>query len=274
MTIVQRGDGPALVLVPGIQGGWEYMRPAIDALAQSFRVITFSLCGERGSGWGRPRGMDDYADQVARALDVCHLQQAIVCGVSFGGLVALRFAARYTATTSALVLVSTPGPGFRLRPRHEWFARHPRLCGPLFIAGFPTRVGPELVRAIPDRRCLARFAWGQLSAFGRAGVSFPRMAERARLIGTLDTAADCARVSAPTLVVSGEPPLDHVVSAEGTCEYARLIQGARAVRLDRTGHLGAITRPDAFAAAVRDFVRAAEGGGPDPGGRRTDPHAA
>ena len=38
-----QGDGPTLVLVPGLQGRWEYVRPAVEALARYFTVVTFSL---------------------------------------------------------------------------------------------------------------------------------------------------------------------------------------------------------------------------------------
>ena len=55
-------------------------------------------------------------------------------------------------------------------------------------------------------------------------------------------------------MVTGEPSLDHVVSAEGTSEYQRLIRHARIVRLERTGHLGYITRPREFAAIVHGFL--------------------
>ena len=48
--------------------------------------------------------------------------------------------------------------------------------------------------------------------------------------------------------------MDHVVSATSS-EYLRLIAGARSAVLERTGHLGTMTRPDAFAALVHDFVR-------------------
>ena len=46
MTIIERGDGPPLVLIPGLQGRWEYVRPTVDALSQYFRVLSFSLCDE------------------------------------------------------------------------------------------------------------------------------------------------------------------------------------------------------------------------------------
>jgi pimeloyl-ACP methyl ester carboxylesterase len=87
-----------------------------------------------------------------------------------------------------------------------------------------------------------------------APVSLSQMAARARMIANEDVTPDCARVTAPTLVVTGEAGLDHVVPVEGSSEYLRLIPNARAVMLERTGHLGSITRPEAFAAIVREFI--------------------
>jgi pimeloyl-ACP methyl ester carboxylesterase len=86
------------------------------------------------------------------------------------------------------------------------------------------------------------------------------MACRARMIAALDGAADCARISAPTLVVTGERALDHVVSVDDSVGYVSLIPGARGVVLERTGHLGSITRPADFAAIVREFAGAADVG--------------
>jgi pimeloyl-ACP methyl ester carboxylesterase len=89
------------------------------------------------------------------------------------------------------------------------------------------------------------------------------MAARAKLLTGGDPAGDCSRVTAPTLVISGERDLDRVVPADGTSEYARLIPGARMSIIERTGHIGALTRADLFAAMVRDFVM--DGAGAAPG---------
>ena len=73
------------------------------------------------------------------------------------------------------------------------------------------------------------------------------MAARAQLIVNTDIVADCSRVTAPTLVVTGERALDRVVPVDGTLAYVPLIAGARHQTLARTGHLGSITTPEAFA---------------------------
>jgi pimeloyl-ACP methyl ester carboxylesterase len=240
---------PTLILIPGIQGRCEYMRPAVDALSEHFTVRTFSLCNAST--------LDAYVDQVAGTMDAEELERAVVLGVSFGGLVALRFAAIHPERTDALVLASTPAPGWRLRPRHLLYARLPWVLGPLFMLESPWRLRVEFAAAFPEARDRRAFKRSMVRTLIAAPISLPQMAARARLMSSIDLTGDCAHVSAPTLVVTGEQELDHVVPVDGSSQYARLIAGARTATLARTGHLGTITRPDAFAAMVRDFVKEA-----------------
>jgi|SRR5687767_4800557 len=250
MTVIDKGQGSPIVVVPSLQGRWEYLSPAIDALARSHRVITFSLSAARG--------LDVLADQLEAALNDRKLERATILGISFGGRVALRFAARRPERTSALILVSVPGPRFRMKRSHRVYARYPRLFAPLFFAAMPARVWSELAAAVPDSRARRAFAKWQLRTFVRAPLSPSQMAARALLIDGMDTAVACDNVTAPTLIVSGEPRLDYVVPSDGTIEYARMIAGARSVTLKGTGHLGSITKPEAFATLVGDFLGAQE----------------
>lgn len=256
MQIIDRGHGIPIVIVPGIQGRWEYLRPAVEALAGSFRVITFALAGERKSRrrFDPDRGLDNFVDQIDDVLDQRGLTSAVVCGVSFGGIVALRYAAERPVKTSALMLVSTPGPDFQLKRRHRVYARAPWLFAPAFLAEIPVRVRPELERALPNGSERLRFSWRQVRTFFGAPMSLSRMAERTALLQTSSRRKDCARVVAPTLVVAGEPSLDRIVPPDGTAGYVHLIAGARSARIDDSGHLGSITRPAAFLAIVKDFL--------------------
>lgn len=246
MRLIDTGTGTPLVLVPGIQGRWEYMRPAVDALSAHFRVLTCSL--------DDAPSLETHAAQIAALLDRSGVERAVICGVSFGGMVALQFAASYPERTAFLILASTPAPVFRLRKRHEIYARLPWVFGPLFLAEVPWRLRREIAAALPDRRARRRFRLDALRTFASARLSFSRMAARARLMTAVDLRPVCAKVSARTLIVTGERLLDFVVPVDGSSMYAKLIPNARAVVLERTGHLGSITRPEAFASVIKQFV--------------------
>ena len=254
--MIDVGSGPPVVLIPGIQGRWEWMSPAVDALERRCRVLSFSLAGDRGSGrlFEPARGFDPYLDQIEEVITRAGLADAAVCGVSFGGLVALHWAARRPERTRALVLVSTPSPDWEPGYRVNWYLRAPKLLSPLFVAQSPFRLGPEIWRALDCVGDRLAFSGRQLARVTRSPSSPMRMAERVRLMSTIDFEADCRQVTAPTLVLTGEPGLDRVISVEKTRLYADRIAGARHVTLERTGHIGLVTRPDRFAETVGRFV--------------------
>ena len=256
MQIIDRGSGPPLVVIPTLHGRWEYVLPAVDALSAFFRVLTFSLCDEPSSGahYDPRRGLDSYVDQVQAVLEEKRLRRAVICGISFGGLIAARFAATHPESTVALVLVSTPASGMRLRRRHQLYLRAPWILGPLLLAESPWRLRPEVQLALPDAEERRRFSRTMLKTLVVRPVSPARMAARARLLTQADIRPDCERITAPSLIVTGEPGCDYVVPVSGSSEYARLIPKAHSVILERTGHLGSITRPEAFAEIIRAFV--------------------
>ena len=255
MTVIDVGTGPPVVLIPGIQGRWEWMRPAVAALSRSFRVITFSLTrlpDRRVTG--AAEAFDLLVGQVDRAVADAGEERAVVCGVSFGGLVAVRFAAKHPARVSALVLASTPSPSWRPDARVRRYARSPWASAPAFLLGAPRRLLGEIAAARPgagDRaRTLAAYVWTVLTAPASPG----QMARRVRSADGRDFVAEARSVRAPTLVLTGEPRLDRVVPVAGTREYLSLIEGAVGLTLERTGHIGLVTRPEAFADAIRGFV--------------------
>jgi 3-oxoadipate enol-lactonase len=253
---IELGSGEPLIFIPGIQGRWEYTRPALDALSRSHQVITFPLCDEPAAQaqFHKRHGFDGYVAHIESVLDARKIERAAICGISFGGLIALRFAATVPDRASALVLASTPGPLFHLKKRHRLYARLPWLFGPVFAAESPSRLRAELKAAFPTDTERREFMRRQLLTFRDAPLSASRMARRALLIESYDRAADCARITCPTLVVHGDPSLDFVVDANGTAAYANLIPDARVVMMEGTGHLGSIIDPERFAGIVSSFL--------------------
>jgi pimeloyl-ACP methyl ester carboxylesterase len=260
MTIIDVGNGPPVVLVPGIQGRWEWMRPTVDALAARCRVITFSLADEPtcGGRFDETACFESYVQQVAEALDQAGLRRAAVCGVSFGGLIASAFAARYPERVTALVLVSAMPPGWTPNARVRFYLRAPTLLSPLFFLN-----SLRLYREI--RIASSGFASGTTSAVRHAAnvlthmLSPSRMARRVRALSGVDLSRGLQQLRVPTLVVTGEAGLDLVMPVQMTREYLRIWPHARHAEIPRTGHLGLITRAEDFAALIAPFVERATG---------------
>ena len=250
------GSGPPLVIMPGLDGHWTWMRPTIDALARHFTVVPMSLYGERDSGTGfdAKADFDVHVAHVDRTMREAGLANAIICGVSYSGWIAVAYAARYPERTSALVLVSAPPPGFQPSAQQAQYLGAPILSTPAFMLDGRRRVLAELNAALPAWSERMRFLMGHSLRFLRTGMSPTRMAWRMKVMAPIDFFTCCEHIVAPTLIVHGEPHLDKVVPVEATKKYLALIPGSEIVKLPNTGHMGSLTHADLFADEVAQFV--------------------
>lgn len=260
-----------MVLVPGIQGRWEWMRPTVDALARRGRVVSYSLCDEPSSDdpCAPDLGFENFVLQLESVLDRAGLDRAVIIGVSFGGLIVSEFAARHPERVAGLVFASALPPTWVPNRRERFYMQWPMLGSPAFILTSPARLLPEVVSALPSVGGVARFtvthAWSVLTAL----TSPARMARRGRW-AVAHRFADLGAVTAPALVLTGEDQLDQVVAPRLTREFLRLLPHARAGILKGTGHIGLVTQPDAFAETLAPFVagchgRTASAGSPQAG---------
>jgi pimeloyl-ACP methyl ester carboxylesterase len=253
-----RGSGTPIVIVQALQGRWEWTQELMAELARGARTITYSLCGELGSGTriGAHARIEDYVAQLRGVMDAAGLQAAALCGISFGGAVAARFAAEFPDRVTKLVIVSSPGPGWKANAVQAGYVARPWLSLPSFAAGAWKRTAPEIASALDTWSARAWF----VARAGFRALRYPAMphlmAGRVRLLEGMNLEVDCARITAPTLVITGEPVLDRVIPVASTRRYVDLIKDARYVMVERTGHQGVLTQPRRFAALVNEFIHA------------------
>src|SRR5262245_60325267 len=89
------GRGPTLVLAHGFACGLRMWDPQVQALARSFRVVTYDARGHGASD--APDAADAYSPELAVSdllvlLDHLKVRRAVVGGLSMGGNVALHVA--------------------------------------------------------------------------------------------------------------------------------------------------------------------------------------
>lgn len=97
-----RGEGRAVVLVPGLNGTGELFYLQVPRLERSYRVATYALREDAES-------LDRLAADLSRVVDAVSPidRRAIVVGESFGGAVALTFALRHPERVGALVILNS-----------------------------------------------------------------------------------------------------------------------------------------------------------------------
>ncbi len=249
--MIDLGSGTPVVVIPGLQGRWEWLRPGVEALAERHRVVAYSLCDERASGFDcdASAGFDNYVRQLDAVFDRAGLGSAVLVGVSYGGLIALEYAARRPGRVSDLVLASALSPDWVPDARARFYLRAPRLLSPLFAATAPSRLGAEIKAAFPHLGDRVRFALGQTVRVTRAPMCPSLMARRIRW-AQAHAFANLETIAAPALVVTGEPGLDRVVPIDVSRRMLARMPAARHVVLNRTGHLGIVTRPRRFVEVV------------------------
>jgi pimeloyl-ACP methyl ester carboxylesterase len=109
LHVVERGQGPALLLVHGLAGQLCHFTYAIvDELAAQYRVVAVD---RPGSGYSvRARGasatLSAQADALAALIDELGLGRPLVVGHSLGGAVVLALAQRHPGRVSGLLLLA------------------------------------------------------------------------------------------------------------------------------------------------------------------------
>ncbi len=105
----QTGEGPALVLIHGAFGDLHTWDAQWQFFAGRCRLLRYDL---RGHGRTGPSDLQHYtvgtfADDLAGLLDKLDIRYPVICGQSFGGIVAQALAARNCMPLRGLILASS-----------------------------------------------------------------------------------------------------------------------------------------------------------------------
>jgi 3-oxoadipate enol-lactonase len=255
--MITRGIGYPVVIIPGIQGRWEWMSPTVQALQAGHRVITFSLQEVR-PGIDPEGEFPAWTRAIDKVLDSVHERQVSLIGISFGGLIAARYAARRPERVTSLIIASAPAPGWRPGADDRFCMNLPYLSLPYFGARALVRLMPELMEARESWPLRLRLLMDHARRVGTARLEPRLMAHWVREFLRYDMTEDCELIRAPTLIVTGESRLDRVVPVYETKRYLKMIKGSTHQILANTGHLGPVTKPYRFAEMAGQFIYAAQ----------------
>jgi pimeloyl-ACP methyl ester carboxylesterase len=254
-TTVQGSGDTAVLLLHGIGGGRSIWNDAASGTARAlaeagYRAVAVDL---PGYGDSEAMGAPDLAAMVAgvRAVmtDIA-ARHAVLVGHSMGGMVAQELTARDPAGVDGLVLTCTTSSFGKADG--AWQAqflaeRLAPLDAGLGMAGMADRLVPGLVSPAAPAEALAQAR----AVMGRVPESTYRAALQA--IAGFDRRAALPDIRVPTLLLAAEH--DRTAPPEVMQRMAARIAGSEFVCLPNAGHIANVEAPDAFNAAVLNFLQ-------------------
>lgn len=103
-VVTDRGAGPAIVFAHGTLMDRTMYDPQIDALSDDYRTVAYDLRA-RTDQYATEYDLYDLADDLDALTDALDIDTFVLCGMSMGGFMALRFAERYPEQLAGVVLI-------------------------------------------------------------------------------------------------------------------------------------------------------------------------
>jgi pimeloyl-ACP methyl ester carboxylesterase len=254
----QTGTGPNAVLIHGLTGSladWQFR--VVPLLADDFTLLTYDL---RGHGYTDmpPSGYTsaDMASDLAGLLDALNIERAHIAGHSFGGTVALHFAALYPERVIALTVSDSRVRSLQPTQKIKDWAQWRIWQGQLQKQGITLDEESELDFSMLELLFAQRPAYIQETA----AADRRRQQHWMKLLSLTTANADLrdpagltpeliSRIRVPAQAIYGELSFC-LPTLEGLKEH---LPELKSTILPGVGHFFPITRPELFVQHIKAF---------------------
>ena len=265
------GTGAPIVLLSGGPGlNVDYVLPIAQFLPAGYRSIAFE---QRGTGRSRPQAFDPATLTVRGAVEDLEalrvrLQQdrLTLLGHSWGGMLAMAYAAAHPDRVDLLILVESGGPTLefqqwfgdniesRLRPEDIEQRDHWRAAARNGVD--PAKASIEALKAIMPGYFFDRKAGLAFAGVFNEGQLHRDVGERlfADMTKHYDSREGLKKLKRPVLIIQAHQDPIGDKTAE---DIHALIAGSKLVYINRCGHFPWIEQPEAFRKALAEFLTAA-----------------
>jgi len=246
------GDGPPLLLSHGLLMSGRMFDAQVAALQAHYRCIRWDHRGQGRSAdvSGRAISIEQCTDDALALIRALGLPPVHFVGLSMGGFVGMRLAARHPELIRSLTLLDTSADAEPVEnvPRYQLLNTITRWIGLRWVVGrvMPIMFGRTFLT--DPAKATARAHWRDQLAGNRRSIyrAVNGVVEREAV------AHELANVRCPTLVLVGE---EDVATVPAKAERIRdLIPGAELVRIPGAGHSSTVEQPEAVTAVVTRFL--------------------
>ena len=249
-----QNDLRVLVLLHAFPIGANLWEPQVKSVPTGWRLITPDLRGFGGSteiDSVNSLSMADYAADVVDLLDELGVTRAVIGGCSMGGYAALALYQSAAQLFEGLVLANTragaDSPESRANRRNMLALLDREGASGVAREMMPKLLGKTTHESNSNSESYIRRLIKQQSAIAiRSAIQ--------RMMHRPDSTLLLAQVSVPTLVITGAE--DEMIPVEESRKMAAAIPGAKLVIIPGAGHLANLEQPEAFNAALNEFLTA------------------
>src|SRR5215470_411450 len=247
-----KGEGPPLVLVPGLAGSGAFFISQVSEFSKSFRTIVHDHRGAGRSTHSRIHySVEQMADDTLRLMDALGIDSAHLVGHSTGGAIGQVIATEHPERLRSLVLSATwagPDPYFR----RMFESRRQTLLDSgveaYLKASSLAQTTPKWVSENDEFLTELHRVTVETSALVEVMVS------RIDAILRHDRRSRLLQIRVPTLVIVARD--DMITPPWYSEELASAIPGAKLLVLEAGGHYSPAIYSAAYNAAVGAFLRA------------------
>jgi pimeloyl-ACP methyl ester carboxylesterase len=258
MTYRVLGQGPPLILIPGIASTYRGYALTLSKLAERFRTVIYDYPGEHPDDGARLRRIrhDDLVDDVFGLIDHLRIGRAFLFGLSFGTTVTLRALHREPRRFPKAVVQGafahrrfTPAERLAL-----WTGR--LLPGP--TARLPLR---ETVLTYNSKNHFPTILEDRWSFYLEQNGLTPiaGLAHRLDLVARLDLRPILSAIPVEILLLQGNE--DRIVARRHHDELLTSLPNAQGVIMPQVGHQPHFTHAEALAQVVGDWLLPCAPGG-------------
>lgn len=235
LNYAERGlpQGAPIVFIHGFPFNHSMWEPQMKALPNHFRAITYDVRGHGESDVGDGQySIEFFVDDLIALMDHLVIKQAVLCGLSMGGYIALRAVERHPERVSGLILCDTrsEADSDEGKVKRSATVRSVRTHGvATFAEEFVKLVfAPETFEANP---LLVASIREMIEANKPLGICGTALA----LGGRTDTTKALASIKVPTLVIVGEH--DTLTPPAAAQAMQSKIRGSELRIIPRAAHL-------------------------------------
>ncbi len=261
-------DGPRMVEKPVafvLHGGpgadHSYYKPALDSLTEKMQLVYIDHRGQGRSARGdrSTYTLENNIEDLEALRNHLGLDKIVVFGASYGGMVALSYAARYPQNVSHLIALVTAAHAGTLERAKELLAERgteeqKRVCEALWEGSFQTE--EELFHYFDVMDPLYSFSYKPdmpKDGLERGIYSVDAINEGfSGFLRTYDLRDQLQNITCPTLVVGGRH--DWICAPEYSEEIASLIPHADLRIFERSGHEVINDEPNELFDVIRGFL--------------------